>query len=224
MDDPSRALFWTFHTGESPAAMEALRPQPGSAGPSSATWTCANATAAPPNGALPKPYYHHQLLHPCASQGNAADCCGRAQGAAIHVALRAWFDLDQVLVIITYEVWPKCGDGVTIASEDERMALPVSPCCCAGAGLLIEGLPRVSLWRAVSVQEAGGRTHELHQKLFAQADNAQRQTQRLLLPNVAAGSQIVFSAHAGGTDDCDGVYLAEWQVWRVADAEELALT
>lgn len=55
------------------------------------------------------PSMQHSLMHPCARAGTT--CCGHAT-APIVARFNSFFASEHAVLIMAYEVWPICGDGL----------------------------------------------------------------------------------------------------------------
>ena len=124
----SRPHRWGFAFGDDLSSLSLLEPfeLPGRHSDSltDTMWACP--------GAAPKPFPHYSrfLLHPCAGSGTS--CCGLPKAAA-HAIYKSWFQLPDILMLLSYEVMPACGDGLTVqgtrlcAMARARAADPSSP-------------------------------------------------------------------------------------------------
>ena len=55
------------------------------------------------------------------------------------------------------------------------------------------------------------------------ATSPTRKAMRFRLTQVAAGDILSVSAYPHDNHDCDGLYIAQWQLWRSSDAAELSI-
>ena len=197
------------------------QPKPTSGVKPDVLWACPNTT--------PKlyPHYTRYLLHPCA--GNTPKCCGQNKTSA-HAIYTSWFELEDVVMLVTYEVMPACGDGLTVTGERVRRGgrgLGEAP---SATGLESNSLcaltasPPAPVACAVthSPQGSAAAPRELHRQRFEGGASAPTRLQLALhIPSVAAGDRMALTADPHASADCDGVYVTRWEIWRSADAADL---
>ena len=84
-----------------------------------AAWTCEDSyDPSDPTSRLPLPYFHEAILHPCSKLDGGLSCCGaNSSYAPAHLLYRSWFNIPNILLLLTYEVNPRCGDGLTFESK-----------------------------------------------------------------------------------------------------------
>ena len=58
------------------------------------------------------PALQHSLAHPCA--GGGTSCCG-FPSASLVVRFESFFASERAVLIMAYEVWPICGDGLDMS-------------------------------------------------------------------------------------------------------------
>ncbi|EIE24869.1 hypothetical protein COCSUDRAFT_53105 [Coccomyxa subellipsoidea C-169] len=69
--------------------------------PRDGRWSC---------GTHDYPSMHHSLMHPCA--GTEGGCCGNTGFAPFLLRYESFFHSTNALLVLAYEVWPICGDGM----------------------------------------------------------------------------------------------------------------
>ena len=60
---------------------------------------------------MPFPLLHKSLAHPCALDGSS--CCGLPQANFV-LRFESFLRAPQALLILAYEAWPICGDGLDL--------------------------------------------------------------------------------------------------------------
>lgn len=76
------------------------------------------------------PALQHSLMHPCA--GGGSSCCG-LDAAPIVTRFNSYFASKQAVLIMAYEVWPICGDGIDM---EISLTSKGAPACAFIAWLL----------------------------------------------------------------------------------------
>ena len=118
-------LSWDFAIGSKPGTAKSLQPfkPPDFTSNLDTLWGC------PGTSPHAVPHFRGFLLHPCNTRKYKDDpltgCCGTPEAPA-HVLYNSWFELENVVVLLVYEVMPACGDGLTVTGE---RALPGRGVC-----------------------------------------------------------------------------------------------
>ena len=62
-------------------------------------------------GTVPHPSLHRLLAHPCADSGTT--CCGLPKADFV-LRWESFLHAPQAVLILAYEAWPICGDGLDV--------------------------------------------------------------------------------------------------------------
>ncbi|KAK9821580.1 hypothetical protein WJX81_008053 [Elliptochloris bilobata] len=135
-----------------------------------------------PDQSMPYPAMHHMLLHPCRAPGSNT-CCGSAS-ASFTMRFQSFAAAPRGMLIMAYEVWPICGDGLDLEIRHT----------VAGTGASMQ-----LHWQAVNPDAAH--------------DRPQRQKVEFRVP-LHTGDMVDFMVHPRSSMDCDGVYIVDMQIWR----------
>ncbi|KAK9805857.1 hypothetical protein WJX73_008965 [Symbiochloris irregularis] len=137
-------------------------------------WSCGSTT-------FDYPSMHHSLLHPCANAGGG--CCNSSAYAPFVLRYESFFHSRQALLVLAYEVWPTCGDGLDFIVR-------LTP---AGS----KKKTQVLLKRGYE-PDANGQP------------NRQKIEWRL---HIRTGDVIDFIVDPRTNHDCDGLYIVDVSIW-----------
>ncbi|KAK9906836.1 hypothetical protein WJX75_008813 [Coccomyxa subellipsoidea] len=173
-----RHLGWTFgyFTGAASTKLEQLvwREQENK-------WGCADA-------AYEFPSMRPGGMHPCASEEGR--CCGNVTYAAAAVRFTAHFRAIQARVMLAYDVYPFCGDGIDLIVSHNFFD-PTRP-------------PSVLMAQAYDMR--------------AEGESASNRRRVEWTRNIEAGDSFDFVLHPRRTHACDGMSLIDIIVWPQAAA------
>ncbi|KAK9813475.1 hypothetical protein WJX73_001034 [Symbiochloris irregularis] len=125
------------------------------------------------------PWVRAQQIHPCTT----GHCCYGPERAAVAVQLTSFFYAPEAKLVLSWEAFTMCGDGIDIT--------------------------------ATFRPAAGGPTQELvKQSHDPVSEDSKPQRHRIEHQmDFAPGDQILLVVDPRQTQDCDGVYVAEFKIW-----------